>query len=208
MTVAVGDILRASFKWRDVNGSAIMNVWWLKAVGVGTAANSDVMTGIETWLGNIYVNFNTFLDDDQIGDEILVDKVSPTIGPWEVLETVGLKDPILTSFDGEAIGEPLPFGVSALMRLQTPLRRHQGRKYFGGFTEAVNGTDGKLLPAIVTAIAAASFDIMAPVIVGASAVELECVIPVMAGFATNTVNATVVNNIWRSQRRRQPAVGI
>jgi hypothetical protein len=209
MTVAVNDILRATLTWLDRDNSKVMNTWWFKAIGTGTAENLPVFNTISDKMTLIFSNFIDDLHIEFVSDVLLVDKVNPLVGPWEVTENIGLGHLDGGDMSGvEGLTDPLPAGNAVMMTLGTILRKHSGRKYFGGFTEAANGDNSRVAATVITHVAAASFTILGTESVPLTSIELLSVVPNMAGFATNQIVSTVVQGVWRSQRRRQPGVGI
>lgn len=206
MTVAVNDILRVRATMLDSWSQKHMNVWWCKATGAGTATNGDTFTGVLDMIDGIYLNLMNIMDLTAQTDTLLVDKVSWLTDGWEVIETIGYGawgGMFIPNEEEEAIAPD-----KCILLKQVPaLRKHQGRKYFGCLTQFVND-NGLVSAAGVLAVLMAGEDSVVGWVVPNSSIVLQMVIPNMSGPATNVYTQNVVGNIFRTQRRRYPDLGI
>lgn len=211
MPIEPNDILRCTTKVLSPNNNYSLNVWWFKATGTGSAAEADVSTAAEAAIESFFGTLGTRMKVGTTFPELLLDQVAWELTPappsWKTLQTLTLQ-PWGETFNPAGSGEPLPTQDAVLLRMITSLRKHQGRKYFGPFTEAENNAEGLVGAAFIQDIVTVSTNLMTAHSIPNSTMELVFVVPNMSGPATNIFNTIIVGNVWRSQRRRQIGVGI
>lgn len=207
MTIAVGDRFRVTATFQFADLSKFQNVYWIRVGGSGTATDADLVTAVKSALISLYENVDIAMQANITADTVLIDRVDWVLDHWEVLETLydgawaaGL------SF-GDA-GTLLPRMAAVLVRMIPAIRRHQGRKYLGGFTESSNGGSGAIEVATINLAVAYSLDLMSSYSIGGSSCTFDFVIPNMSGNATNNIISCVVPSTWKRQGRRQHGVGI
>lgn len=207
MTTSPLDVFRVTTNFLDQMGSQYLNVWHLKATGTGTATDEQTINAVSSHVVDIFAQFSALMHNGMTPNTVQIDKVDWIADHWEVMYTLGvIPFPALTA--PAATGDVLPFGTCALLRLNTMLRKHSGRKYLGGFSETHNNTSGLMTPALQNAIIAGAVAVLAGEDIPTTSLHLDEVIANTNGFSTNDVITCVVGTTWRSQRRRQPGVGI
>lgn len=207
MPLAVNDILRTTVSFLDPDGSQIQNVWWHRVETAPPASDADAITSVMNDVAQMYGTIDQDMPATMTVNFVLIDKVEWEVDSWRTQYTVGIEGD-WGSFTPAAVADRMSAEVAALVRMNTLLRRHSGRKYFGPFTEAVNSADGRIGVGFMTALTAMHTAMLSTVNFPSGGGNLLLVVPNMAGPATNNIVSCVTNNIWRSQRRRQPGVGI
>lgn len=207
MPLDVNDILRTTVCFLDPDGSQIQNVWWHRVLTAAPASDADAVTAVISDISQIYGQIDSNYPVGTTVNFVLIDKVSWEIDSWRTQYTVGIEGD-WGSWVPAAAADRMSPAVAALVRMNTLLRKHSGRKYFGPFTEGENSAAGRIGAGMMTALSGVHTAILNAMNFPAGGGSIAVVVPNMSGFATNEINSCVSNNIWRSQRRRQPGVGI
>ncbi|GAI53633.1 unnamed protein product, partial [marine sediment metagenome] len=151
MAVIDTDILRvvASMLWSD--GNVAQNVFnCVVSGGVGPYTDSDVADDMEDWLDNMYANITAGVSDELDGNSVTVYKYDSGDDDWDEVFSQAW------GWNPTAVGDQLPRGVAALIRMWTEDPDVQGKKYIAGWNET-DCTDGLFpAPSLVTFLAFAA----------------------------------------------------
>lgn len=207
MPIVDGDYLRVTADLLDPRGNHVMNVWHFQVTGVASPTDANVVSAAEAEILQLYALFDEDIVSGYSDNLILIDKVDWVIDHWETIYTLS-NDAWPPGYTPGAVADELPPGVSSMITLGTLLRKHSGRKYFSGYGEGANTAAGLILAAVMSDMANVAAEILTPRAIPVDGGSLIHVVPNYKGTVMNHVVFTVMNNIWRSQRRRQPGVGI
>lgn len=203
MSVSGGDILRvvASLLWTD--GNVNQNVFNCSIDGVGGPYDdSDVADDMADWLDTMYANITTYVSDEIDGNEVIVYVYDSVGDDWdEVFSQAWTWNPT-------SVAQQLPRGVAGLVRLWTTDPDVQGKKYFGGITEA-NLDDGLFSGSTVAALLGLAADWYLPFVGAATGATFSPgVWSVVGKLIENAVEHYATSTIPAYQRRRKRNVGI
>jgi hypothetical protein len=203
MSVTEGTILRivASILFPD---SVIMqNVFHVALSSlVGDGDPDDITLDLEDYVSQIYQNFNNQLSDELTGDEVKCYEYDAVDDDFDEIGTGSLDITPIGSADY------LPHGVALVNNIYTLDPDVQGRKFWGGFTEA-SQADGDWNAAILTAAAAAAVDMVSQY-TGAetgSTYTPGVWSPTRTSFYAKSGVVAIPATVGY-QRRRKPGVGI
>jgi len=193
-----GHRVRVTAVMQALGGVTIENVYDVQCTAGGTGDDDDVMQHLAAWLDGAYthltglqVNAMTYVEVR--GFDVSADTPLPTVA-WPSLTT------------GSGGGEPTPYGVAALVLFRTLKARVVGRKYLGGFNEAL-WASGEILVAALPAFLSFAAEIAAGPGLSVAGGEYEYKIYDKLGVARDTI-ASVVRSVAAYQRRRRPGRGI
>ena len=131
MSVIVNDILKvvATYVWTD--GNIMQNVFnALIDGGGGPFDDDDIVADAVTWMDDIYANLTANVSNICDGTQVQVYKRDVPGDDWDEVGTG------IWTWNPSAAPEQLPRGVAGLCFARTSNPDVQGKKYFGGFTEA------------------------------------------------------------------------
>lgn len=201
MAFTAGDIIQVTAKLLNA-GKEVLNTFHIDFVDPGSAADDDaIRAGIAEWVEAIYDEFDDLISNTYTFDSIDFFNVTQGIG-------AGFTDwPTLVA--GSGVSNPLPPGVCLVVRAGVDAPRREGRKYFGGFTEGDNDTDGTASSALSLALATAYTVWASSFISTTDAVRLiPVILTTIAGIPTPLELGTgLLNGEWDYQRRRKVSVG-
>ena len=129
MAFEAQDVVRVSARLSLPGGQDLVNVYHFALQQVAPGGDDDVLADIVERVDNMHGNYQANLSNDVDFQDITVyiegkdDSFPPQAWPVKT--------------NGADTGENLPAGVAMLCLLSTGKKRVVGRKYMGGFTEAV-----------------------------------------------------------------------
>jgi len=130
MIFSVGDVIRASFRFRYAGVSDIVNTFDYEVATVGTG-------GSDGWAEDL----------QEVGDtsySVLADFLPSTLVPMDISflyrPSIAYLPPVdfTVGTPPAAVADPMPPGTAALVLWHTGVRRCQKRSYVGPTTEAMN----------------------------------------------------------------------
>lgn len=194
------DVLRCACTWRYQSAGDVVNVVDLRPNElVGSALDSDVVSGVAQWFNTVYADggVTTFMTEDLLHQDIAIYNLTDD---YPVGYTGRL--PVL---DGENVGQALPSGVSALVTFRTAVSRRLGRKYLPPFT-TTDVVAGRWSSGVMTMLAAFATDMRTSQAVGED-FELQYVVRATASAASNVAVSALIRDTPSYQRRRKIGVG-
>lgn len=204
MTVANGDILKATHQVLLADGSIAQNVYYILAQFASAQSDTTVQDAVEVWFEDMYAELsaehvNTMLQDWCTLQEIQFDAVNDK---WEVYRLIGLFLPTITYGN---TSEALPNQASAFATFNTARPKSRGRKFLYPF-----GEDRQAATILISAALTAMADYAAVAVNDKVIGALEHLVPgiVRVGidlFLPYTV--AIVTDVIGTQRRRRPGVG-
>ncbi len=205
MTISDGDVLRASARWSGPNAQDIVNVWYFQADFTTTDTDEDVFDAVDTFITRVFLPFDDDLSTDMTPVDLKVDIVDFVGGKWVVTHNVGF-GPWGAGITTTEASDNLPPGAAAVGFLYTALGKHQGRKFFGGFTEDGSSGSGSVDSTMQTRILLGLAQLLIDEIVQAGN-NLVSVVPDTVFGIPREVLAVALNATWGYQRRRRQGVG-
>lgn len=205
MTVPDGAVLRCSARFEGYHDQDIVNVFQLRCDFTAAQLEATVFSAVDTYLSSVYEEWDPYLEVTIAPNDLKVDVIEFIGGEWVVTANVGFGS-WGSSIVGVDAGQMLPAGVAAVGFLYTDLGKHQGRKFFGGFTETVNSQSGAILSSLSSLITAGLTLLLTPHTISAGNTLVSC-IPGTADGVIRDVTSIGVNTHWGYQRRRRPGVG-
>lgn len=202
----VGDVLRATMKGVTID-SQTFNMVFHYVVTTGTETDYTVLAnGIESALQTAFVATEARLSDDVLSGELELSEWDATNDEWDGKATVTC-DAIV----GAVATDPLPGGVSVVMRFVTESLRRQARKFVPGLVEPdVSGNDivGGAVAVFATTAALLNDNIGAGGVIVTPCTFNDT--PLSPHFETTSkfVQTAFVNSNVGYQRRRQPGDGV
>lgn len=211
MPIENGDILRARSEMQFPDSSKLQNVWWFRVTGTGEADEADVAGEIEDALEVMHTMLLPFFYIGMSFTTLVIEQVAweetPPPAGWKVQQT--LQDaPWMELLECTNVANLLPPANAAMFRMVPVLRKHQGRKYLGGFTENDNLATGLISEALQAELLDVAACTVFTYAIPNSALFFNFVVPNMSGPATLGFTEVIVSNRWKSQRRRETGVGI
>ena len=205
MTISSNDILQATVFYSLPESSVMINTFHFHVGGTASVTDPAAVTGVEAWLNEVYGNLATLYRADLSAFDVSVDLLEFLNGKWLTERHVG--DAVLT-VDGIAVTHAMPPQIAAQCSLYPLNRKHRGRKFFGGLTEASNDEDGDVDTVTGIALAQLAADLLAEgELIGTENLPLTYVIldRTLGGF--NIPYGVVMRANWGTQRRRKQFVG-
>ncbi len=200
MAVVDGDIVRATGTFTLGRGSAMQSVLHFEYSGAGDS-DDEVGDEISAHFTSMYTNVEPRMDELTLSEVVNCWKWDTVLNQWDGI----YQEPWLFII-GALVGQQLPNGAAALVRLFTALPRRQGRKFIGGISDSQyldTGWDALMLADMALFVA----DAVAVVTTlngslqpGLFNILLESFIPFK--------NEGAINVFAAYQRRRRPGVGI
>lgn len=205
MTVPDGAVLRVSTRWDGVHDQDIVNVWTLRCDFATAQDEALVVSELDEYLSGVYVEFDDDLYQTITPVDIKADVVEFIGGKWIVTANLGFGSWGATLNTTET-ADPLPPGAAAVSFLQTSLGKHQGRKFFGGFSEDQNSPSGAIGSDVITRIMLGLVKLLTPHVISAGNDLIAVVLDTVDGTIRDVVSVAT-NSHWGYQRRRRPGVG-
>ena len=201
----VNDILRANLRG-DFASTDIWNMVFHYRVTLGTESDYVVIaTAIEAHLSVAFALMEGSISLD-------VDTQDLDLAEWDFSanEFDGKANVVSSALNGGEAGDPLPNGVSIVMRFITEELRRQARKFVPGITEidcSANAISGGLL-----AEAALTSAILNNTFVAGGVTLAPCTFndtPLSPRFETSSlfIDTSFINSLVGYQRGRQPGAG-
>jgi len=203
MTIADGEIIRTSARFKNADSGDIVNVFHWKAEGTGSATEDAIMTAIEAKLDAAYAFLASHMWSGQDPYDVRHDVVSWVGGKETVLETLGTRTWTLTTPPSGGT-DAMPQMDAAIVNFRTLLPKTFGRKYIGGLLEAgQNG--GVLTSTVVSALTSFGAAILADIVSGTITLKPGVVTYKTTFSALHWVPfaAAIVNSVIGTQRRRR-----
>jgi len=201
------DLLKVVVKWNNAWGSQIQNVYHMVARGADTVDDTAVIPIIQDFLEEVYGAFDQYMDDDVDLIEWIVDRVVFVVDHWETIEHI-TEQFALTGVSPSETGAALPPGVSAFTRGRTDVSKHEGRKYFGGFTEPDNDVDGEMTATVTAAVASGASHLLEEYEVPGYDLSLTPVVLDVNQNIYRFMDNLITKAAWAYQRRRKQYRGI
>lgn len=204
MSVAVGDKLRVTARFKHPVSGDVVNVWHLQASvpWVGTPTTAAIMAAVQEWLNVMYSAITNELATALEPYDFRVDKVDLIAGEETVTEVIGVATFYLDTPPG-GTGDSLPPQDAAIINFRTLIPRVFGRKYLGPIVES-RAADGFLLSTALTNLGTMIANCLAGAAVPSVGTLVAGVLTSKAAgdyFAEFTEG--LVNSIFGTQRRRR-----
>lgn len=198
MTIQPGDVLRVTWEMQDAGGNTFQNVYYWRHGGIAPVADSVFLAAAAAHIDTAMVNLHPFQ----------MDNVDPTVmKTYNETQADPLDDVDLSPLSGGSGGpDSLPFQVSGLVTFSTGLRKSLGKKYMGPIIRAATTGSGNLSPTLQTALAAYASQILTNLTAGGETFLVGHYRAATAVFVDWI--GSIVENIFATQRRRKPGVGI
>lgn len=140
MPMVVNDIMKVNAVGEiGANDRVAENVYHLKATTVNDGSDNTVRADLKEYVEGIY---NVILQD------LSTDWFLRRIRMENVTQQLVLEDET-SALTGSDAGDILPTQTCAFLWAKTATKRVMGRKFFAGYTETNNQSDGSILPAAV-----------------------------------------------------------
>lgn len=168
----------------------------------GSDDDDDVLDDLEDWVEDMWTLILAAMADDVTMDDI---KVYIYDGVDDDFDEVGTRTTDVTFTSGD---QYMPLGVAIVSNAKTTDPDVYGRKYWGGFTEAVND-DGHIAAGYPSDFALLAGEWITPFTGAASGSEFVPGVYSLTRQAFYAFNGVADTNlVWGYQRRRKPGVGI
>lgn len=205
MTVPTGTIIRASARFYGYHDQDLMNVWNFACNFTADQDENDVFDAIDTRLQAVYNDWDDYISDEIETNDLKVDGVDFIGGEWVTVQNIAY-GPWGAGFTPTKADDLLPAGCAAVGFLLTALGKHQGRKFFGGFTEDSCSASGAINSNAFLAIGGGLLDMTTEIVISSGNVMYPCVLDYTYGIY-RVIEKVAVNIQWGYQRRRRPGVG-
>ena len=203
MALSANDILKVVVSMAFPDSVVAQNVFWLLFEDTGGSNDDDdVLDDIETWVEDIYDHIASVMSEDVTIDDAKVYVYDAGDDDFDEVGDRSLSVPFIQT------GDFMPHGIAAVANANTENPDVQGRKYWGGFTEASN-LDGYMSGGIIAAMSLC----VGEWITGFVGVETGSDFVPGVYSLTKTVfypftTEAATNLLWGYQRRRKPGVGV
>lgn len=205
MAVNDGDILRVSSRWYGYHDQDIVNVWNFRANLTVPASDTLIFDSCDDFVTDVFMDFDEDYHTELEPRDMKVDVVDFIAGKWQVTHNVGYGSWGATIVTAKT-DDVLPAGNACVVFLQTGLGAHQGRKFFGGFTELASSASGAVAPGVQTRVLAGADDLLTPFVIFTGN-TLESVVLDRGDGTVRPVTSVSILGQWGYQRRRRPGVG-
>lgn len=204
MTVASGDILKATHQVLLADGSIAQNVYYLQALFASGQTDQTVMDAVEVWFEDMYDELAAELMATMLQDWCTLQEIqfNDITDQWEVYRLIGL---FLPSDTFGNVSEALPNQTSAFASFNTARPKSRGRKFlypFGEDRQAATILISAALTAMSNYAAIALNDVVIDVLN-----HLLPGIPRAAFDVFLPYTVAIVTDVMGTQRRRRPGVG-
>lgn len=205
MTVADGEVIRASARWSGYHQQDLVNVYHFRTDFATAQDEQDVFDAVDTYLQSVYALMDGLMSSGVYVNDLKVDVVQYIAAKWKVTQNVSF-GPWGSTLATAAGDDVLPAGDAMVGFLYTSLGKHQGRKFFGGFTETSNTASGAVNSGLQTICISALTLLLTPYTISAGN-DLITVVPGVYDGVVRDVISVGVNGHWGYQRNRKPGVG-
>jgi hypothetical protein len=195
-TIQDGDILRITCKMH-CGASQFMNVYHMKYTGTAPIDGADATDLINEFIDYAYTFIDQCYDDSFKFDTIEIFDVTQDLPVDEV--------PWYSLVNGGDNGAMLPYQLSELVVFGTDAPRCSGRKFLPAMLETKALADGVIDSATLATIAGWAANLLAGVVFPDGAGTIGAWSKKYSRFAPFLV--AVVDDLFRTQRRRVPGVG-
>lgn len=204
MTVASGDILKATMQVLLADGSIAQNVYHLLAQFAAPQADLSVQNAVEVWLEEMYSELASEHVDTITQDICTLQEVqfNDVLDKWEVFRLIGLFIPTITYGN---ISEALPSQSSAFASFNTARPKSHGRKFLFPF-----GEDRQAATILISAALTAMADYADVALNNISLGPLNDLVPGIVRTSFDVFlpyTIAIVTDVMGTQRRRRPGVG-
>jgi len=205
MSVANGSTIRVVAEFANTGPNVAQNTYFMRCSFSSTQTDAAVTAAVGSYLYRIYHEMRAELHSTLTPTRMIVDVVEFLAGVWTQVYQV-YNGPWTEVPERNATTQLLPPAVSAVGLLRTSQGKHQGRKFFSGFTEGSNSVTGYLESVTVSRVAAALAQLVQAELL-TSGNTLQYVIASPTTGALLEVIGYAVKNIWAYQRRRKHGKG-
>lgn len=203
MSITIGDILRVVAVIQWVDGDIMQNVFNAVITGTGGPyTDGDIVDDAVAWMDEIYANFTATATNEMNGSEVRLYKYDAIDDDWDEVGSDSW------TWNPGGAGEYLPRGVAGLINCKTTDPDVNGKKYFGGLTEA-HTADGLFIATWNVLAALMAADWLTAFVGGTSTANWQP--GVWSVVNTNFFAATgtaIIPTIPAYQRRRKDGIGI
>lgn len=202
MALSANDVLKVVVSLAFPDSVIAQNIFWLLFEDTGGSNDDDdVLDDIETWVEAIYDHI-----DGTVSDEVTLDdaKVYVYDSGDDDFDEVGDRTLSVPFIDS---GDFIPHGIACVSNASTSNPDVQGRKYWGGFTEASN-LNGYMTGGVLAGMALMIGEWITPFVgieTGSDFTPGVYSLTKVAFFPFN--DDADFNLLWGYQRRRKPGVG-
>jgi hypothetical protein len=206
MAVNDGDVLRATVGFYLPELQVAQNTFWFECQFADSQAEEDVYDAIDTYLSTMYDYWDIYMENSVTMAPMRIDKMVWNTDKWEVSANVGSGawGSTLVPADGS---DSLPAGTAHLGFFDIlTAAKHQGKKFFAGFCEDMNGPNGGASATLNAAIVEGITELLTPYVISAG----NSLVHVIADFLTGAVREPTGvhgSGVWAYQRRRRPGSG-
>jgi hypothetical protein len=206
MAIEVGDILRFSIRFEDVNGNDLVNVWHIRVTDRGTGTQDEFLLGVAAGLIAPWGDYLDYVNLDITSRDFRADKVEWVGGKEVVTEPYGIQA-IDGSFNGANADNMLPSGTAPLVKFRTGSVKTLARKYLWPSVENQHNSAG-LSATVTAALASGAAAFMSDVANGAGDDgAFRAVVHSLRSNAWVNLTSVVVDAVLGYQRRRRTGVG-
>lgn len=206
MSVTVGDVVRCVAEWDMPDGTIAQIVYHLRGKTGGIATDATMLAAARDALQAAWLNI-----DQEVSTAVLGSLLECFVWDFALNQFDGIGSIPFGALDGTNVGEMLPHGAAALVKMFTVSARRQARKYVPGLVETTQD-EGTIGGASLTQLALFAADIDDDVTAGALILEFGTfnVEPLSALFETfsEASGAVQAESVMAYQRRRRPGTGI
>lgn len=197
MTVVQNDVIRATAETtRGTN--AIQNVLHFRSTNPASVSDAQALTDMAAALDSVFSNLighiTTALSYDQVRAQNVTQDVLLGTAAWPAL------------IGGTKAEHQLPLQSAAIVTFPTAKPKTRGSLYFGGFTELDNEATGIVSATLQTQLVAIAVQLLAEIVLGPNSWRYVVFNTALKTFVLPT--GSVIPQVWRTQRRRRPGVGI
>lgn len=203
MSITVGDILKIVAVLQWVDGDIMQNVFNLEVIGSGGPYDEeDVVDDMVEWMDDLYGASPARVSEDVDGAEVRVYVWDPGDQDWD---EVGIDS---FGFLGTDTADVLPRGVALLVNAKSTDPDVNGKKYFGGATEATQ-TDGLWTAAMIASYVSIATIWVQDFVGTTTGADFDPGIWSVKNLSFHGMTGTIIiPSIPAYQRRRKQGVGI
>jgi hypothetical protein len=194
--------LRVAVRFKDQNGSDVVNVWHFVVDGTNYD-EGDLMDAIDGYLTSVYTEFDSSLCEDAVTYDMKVDSVDFIDDKWETIWNVG-QSTWGSGLNMNNSTDPLPAGAALLAFLYTNVGKHLGKKFFGLFCEDAN-SEGHTVAGARTHVLSGLTKLLTPYVVDGSTNLIASLLG--SDGVIRAIEDVGVAIEWAYQRRRRKGTG-
>ena len=165
MSVTVGDVVRCVAEWDMPDGTIAQIVYHLRGKTGGIATDATMLAAARDALQAAWLNI-----DQEVSTAVLGSLLECFVWDFALNQFDGIGSIPFGALDGTNVGEMLPHGAAALVKMFTVSARRQARKYVPGLVETTQD-EGTIGGASLTQLALFAADIDDDVTAGALILE-------------------------------------